>query len=152
MRNFLLRYALAAAILPLFPTGCATPEVASAGPPSPNIDAAVLPPKGITLVRDVNVSDQGGDKLELVAFAEPHYKMQEVMAVLWCRARDEAIRRKYDGWYAVSFRQAFSGTGNHRQAGIGVVQMFRGAPPPGKQRLKEMKNWCLEAPAAARNA
>jgi hypothetical protein len=115
-----------------------------------DIDGAALPPGGIQHVGAVAVSEEGGDRLRLVVVADRRYRVGDVMAVLWCRARAEAKARNYDGWYALSLRQAYSGAGTQRQAAIGVIQMFRGRPPQGRQTLAQMENWCLKAPSAAR--
>lgn len=129
--------------------GCANPGVQA---PSPsNLDAARIPGRGITAVSEVAVSDRPGDQLQLTAIASKKFKVTELMAVLWCRARQEAGSRKFDGWYAESLSQSFASGGGTQQA-VGVIKMFRGRPPEGKQTLAKQKNWCQDVPQAARNA
>jgi hypothetical protein len=126
-------------LLPL--AACGAPQ-----PPSPELTA---PARGIFTVAEVRARDLPDDQMELTAYASRSHKMQDLMAVLWCRARQEAVARRYNGWYAESFRQAFAAEGG-AQAAIGVVKMFRGPPPPGKETLARQKNWCNAVPAAAK--
>ncbi|MDX2264241.1 MAG: hypothetical protein NW215_04660 [Hyphomicrobiales bacterium] len=133
-------------LLPLLVlAGCGAPAPDRA--PELQFDPARFP-RGISTVASVQARDLPGDQIELTAYAAKSHKMQDLMAVLWCRARQEAVARRYDGWYAESFRQAFAAEGG-AQAAIGVVKMFRGPPPPGKETLARQKNWCSAAPRAA---
>lgn len=129
--------------------GCANPGVQA--PVGANLEAARIPGRGITAVSEVMVSDRPGDQLQLIAIANKKFKVTDLMAVLWCRARQEAGSRKFDGWYAESLSQSFASGGGTQQA-VGVIKMFRGAPPDGKQTLAKQKNWCQDVPQAARNA
>ncbi|MDZ4791770.1 MAG: hypothetical protein SGJ17_11300 [Hyphomicrobiales bacterium] len=131
-------------------TACANPGVQA--PTRNNLDAARIPGRGITAVAEVAVSDRPGDQLQLTAIASRKFKVTDLMAVLWCRARQETGARKYDGWYAESLSQSFAGSGGGTQQAVGVIKMFRGRPPEGKQTLAKQKNWCQDVPQAARNA
>ncbi len=130
--------------------GCANPGVQA--PSGVNLDAAKIPGRGISSMAEVTVSDRPGDQLQLTAIASRKFKVTDLMAVLWCRARQEAVARKYDGWYAESLSQSFAGSSGGAQQAVGVIKMFRGAPPEGKQTLAKQKNWCHDVPPAAKAA
>lgn len=131
-------------------SACANPGVQA--PAQNNLDAARIPGRGISSISEVAVSERPGDQLQLTAIASRKFKVTDLMAVLWCRARQEAGARKYDGWYAESLSQSFAGSGGGAQQAVGVIKMFRGRPPEGKQTLAKQKNWCQDVPTAARNA
>lgn len=141
---------LSAVYLALTLVGCANPSASPDG--TAPLDTARVPGRGISSVAEVAVSERPRDELQLVAIASAKFKVTDLMAVLWCRARQETAARKYDGWYAESLSQSFAGSGGGAQQAVGVVKMFRGGPPKGKQSLASQKNWCQDMPSAVKNA
>ena len=69
--------------------------------------------------------------------------------MVWCRAREEAVTRKYDGWYQDGIQQVSNGPGEP-QVAIATAHYFKGKPPEGKKTLKSEKSACKDVPAAAK--
>ena len=61
------------------------------------VDTSKMPHAGIFTVKDVVVTDQGQDTLRLAAATTNKFTFADLSAVIWCRAREEAVARKYDG-------------------------------------------------------
>jgi len=114
-----------------------------------SVDTSRMPEAGIFAVSDVIVTDQGGDTLRFAAASTGKFTFAELSAVVWCRARQEAIARKYDGWYQDAIQQISNGPDQPLTA-IATAHYFKGKAPPGKKTLKHEKDVCKEAPAAAR--
>jgi hypothetical protein len=136
-----------AAVLAL--AGCAgvtrdaAPEVSAA------VDTSKIPETGIFAVGDVVVTDQGGDTLRLAAAATEKFSFNDLSAVVWCRARQEAVSRKYDGWYQDGIQQIPGGPGEPQTA-VATAHYFKGKAPAGKKTLKHDKDPCKEVPAVAK--
>jgi len=128
---------------------------ACAGPaadPAPQInavDVSKMPQAGIFTVKDVVVTDQGQDTLKLAAATTNKFTFAELSAVVWCRAREEAVARKYDGWYQDNIQQVSNGP-SQPQVAIATAKFFKGKPPEGKQTLKKEKSPCNDVPAVAK--
>ncbi len=108
-----------------------------------------MPASGIFAVSDVIVTDQGGDTLRLAAASTDKFSFTELSAVVWCRAREEAVSRKYDGWYQDGIQQITNGP-DQPQTAIATAHYFKGKAPQGKKTLKHDKNPCKEVPATAK--
>jgi hypothetical protein len=141
----------------LFALPCAL-ALALAGCASSNIDqplqaAAVdtskMPQAGIFTVKDVVVTEQGPDTLRLAAATTNKFTFAELSAVVWCRAREEAVARKYDGWYQDGIQQISNGPGQP-QVAIATAHYFKGKAPEGKKTLKHEKSPCNEVPVVAK--
>jgi hypothetical protein len=149
MKEMMKRYALAcAAALAL--AGCAGTNLDQPAAPQANaVDLAAMPQTGIFTVKDVIVTDQGADTLRLAAAATNKYTFDQLSAVVWCRAREEAVSRKYDGWYQDGIQQISNGA-DQPQTAIATAHYFKGKAPEGKKTLKHDKNPCKEVPAVAK--
>ena len=113
------------------------------------VDTSKMPKSGIFTVKDVVVTDQGQDTLRLAAATTNKFTFADLSAVVWCRAREEAVARKYDGWYQDGIQQVSNGTGEP-QVAIATAHFFKGKPPEGKKTLKNEKSPCHDVPAAAK--
>ena len=113
------------------------------------IDTSKMPQAGIFTVKDVVVTDQGQDTLRLAAATTNKFTFADLSAVVWCRAREEAVARKYDGWYQDGIQQVSNGA-SEPQVAIATAHFFKGKPPEGKKTLKHEKSPCNEVPAAAK--
>jgi hypothetical protein len=113
------------------------------------VDTSKMPPAGIFAVKDVVVSEQGQDTLRLAAASTTKFTVAELSAVVWCRAREEAVTRKYDGWYQEGIQNVSNGPGQP-QTVIATARYFKGKPPEGKKTLKQEKSPCHEVPAVAK--
>ncbi len=145
-KAILLSSALALAI-----AGCTAQSSDQAGSfqASAAVDTTKMPQAGIFTVKDVVVTEQGEDTLRLAAATTNKFTFADLSAVVWCRAREEAVARKYDGWYQDGIQQISNGPGQP-QIAIATARYFKGAPPEGKKTLKQEKNPCAEVPAVAR--
>jgi hypothetical protein len=114
------------------------------------VDTSKMPTVGIFTVKDVVVTDQGDDTLRLAAASTTKFTFADLSAVVWCRAREEAVARKYDGWYQDGIQQVSNGPGQP-QIAIATARYFKGAAPEGKKTLKQEKNVCHEVPAPAKS-
>jgi hypothetical protein len=136
----------AAAVLLL--SGCASnsdqPALQAAA-----VDTAKMPQAGIFTVKDVVVTEQGKDTLRLAAATTNKFTFADLSNVVWCRAREEAVARKYDGWYQDGIQQVSNGP-DQPQVAIGTAHFFKGKAPEGKQTLKHEKSPCKDVPAAAK--
>jgi hypothetical protein len=108
-----------------------------------------MPEAGIFTVKDVVVTEEGQDTLQLRAATTNKFTFAQLSAVVWCRARQEAVARKYDGWYQDGIQQISNGPSNP-QIAIATAKFFKGKPPEGKKTLKQEKNPCSEIPAVAK--
>jgi hypothetical protein len=113
------------------------------------IDTTKMPQAGIFTVKDVIVTEQGENTLRLAAATTNKFTFAELSAVVWCRAREEAAARKYDGWYQDGIQQISDGP-SKPQIAIATAKYFKGKPPEGKKTLKQEKSPCAEVPAVAR--
>ncbi len=113
------------------------------------VDTAKMPAAGIFTVKDVVVTDQGQDTLRLAAATTTKFTFADLSAVVWCRAREEAVARKYDGWYQDGIQEISNGPSQPHVA-IATAHYFKGKPPEGKKTLKQEKNPCNDVPAVAR--
>ncbi|MFY9641223.1 MAG: hypothetical protein WCD20_02060 [Rhodomicrobium sp.] len=113
------------------------------------VDVSKMPQAGIFTVKDVVVTGQGPDTIRLAAASTGKFTFADLSAVVWCRARDEAVERKYDGWYQDGIQQISNGAGQPQTA-IATAHFFKGKAPEGKKTLKHDKNPCHEVPVAAR--
>jgi hypothetical protein len=113
------------------------------------VDTSKMPQAGIFTVKDVVVTEQAPDTLRLAAATTNKFTFAELSAVVWCRARQEAIARKYDGWYQDGIQQISNGP-SQPQIAIATAKYFKGKPPEGKQTLKKEKDPCREVPAVAK--
>ncbi len=113
------------------------------------VDVSKMPPAGIFTVKDVVVTEQGPDTLRLAAASTTKFTFDNLSAVVWCRARQEATARKYDGWYQDGIQQVSSGPGQP-QTVIATARFFKGKAPEGKKTLKNEKSPCHEVPAVAK--
>jgi hypothetical protein len=148
MKEMMKRYALAcAAALAL--AGCAGTNMDQPAAQANAVDLAAMPQTGIFTVKDVIVTDQGGDTLRLAAAATNKFTFDQLSAVVWCRAREEAVSRKYDGWYQDGIQQISNGA-DQPQTAIATAHFFKGKAPEGKKTLKHDKNPCKEVPAVAK--
>lgn len=143
----MIRFALPCAVA-LALAGCASnsdqPALQAA-----SVDTSKMPQSGIFTVKDVVVTDQGQDTLRLAAASTSKFTFADLSNVVWCRAREEAVARKYDGWYQDGIQQVSNGTGQPEVA-IATAHYFKGKPPEGKKTLKHEKNPCNDVPAAAK--
>ena len=143
MKRFAIPCAVAIAL-----AGCASnadqPSLQAAA-----VDTSKMPSTGIFTVKDVVVTDQGQDTLRLAAATTNKFTFDNLSAVVWCRAREEAVSRKYDGWYQDGIQQISNGPGQP-QVAIATAHFFKGKAPDGKKTLKHEKNPCNEVPAAAK--
>jgi hypothetical protein len=141
MTRFALACAAAVAI-----AGCAANNLDQT---AAAVDTSKMPQAGIFAVKDVVVSEQGQDTLRLAAATTNKFTFAELSAVVWCRAREEAVTRKYDGWYQDGIQQISNGPGQPQTA-IATARYFKGKPPEGKKTLKQEKSPCHEVPAVAK--
>ena len=113
------------------------------------VDTAKMPQAGIFTVKDVVVTEQGENTLRLAAATTNKFTFADLSAVVWCRAREEAVARKYDGWYQDGIQQVSNGPGQP-QVAIATAHFFKGKAPDGKKTLKQEKSPCVEIPAVAK--
>src|SRR6516165_9727820 len=99
------------------------------------VDTSKMPQAGIFTVKDVVVTDQGQDTLRLAAATTNKFTFADLSAVIWCRAREEAVARKYDGWYQDGIQQISNGA-SQPQVAIATAHFFKGKAPEGKKTLK----------------
>ncbi len=78
------------------------------------VDTSKMPQAGIFTVKDVVVTEQGQDMLRLAAATTNKFTFADLSAVVWCRAREEAVARKYDGWYQDGIQQSRTGQASRR--------------------------------------
>jgi hypothetical protein len=114
-----------------------------------DVDTSKMPQAGIFTVKDVVVTDQGQDTLRLAAATTTKFTFADLAAVVWCRAREEAVARKYDGWYQDGIQEISNGPSQPHVA-IATARYFKGKPPEGKKTLKQEQNPCKDVPAVAR--
>jgi hypothetical protein len=129
--------------------GCAGPNADQSPLQAASVDVSKMPQAGIFRVKDVVVTDQGQDTLRLAAATTTKFTFADLSAVIWCRAREEAVARKYDGWYQDGIQQISNGPGQP-QVAIATAHYFKGKAPEGKKTLKQEKSACHDAPAVAR--
>ncbi len=108
-----------------------------------------MPEAGIFAVKDVVVTEQAADTVRLAAAATNKFTFDQLSTVVWCRAREEAVARKYDGWYQDGIQQV-SNCPDQPQTAIATAHIFKGKAPEGKKTLKHEKNPCKEVPAVAK--
>jgi hypothetical protein len=108
-----------------------------------------MPHAGIFTVKDVVVTDQGQDTLRLAGATTNKFTFADLSAVIWCRAREEAVARKYDGWYQDGIQQISNGA-SEPQVAIATAHFFKGKAPEGKKTLKHEKSPCNDVPAVAK--
>ncbi len=141
-------FAIPCAALALALAGCASnadqPPLQAAA-----VDTSKMPQSGIFTVKDVVVTDQGQDTLRLAAATTNKFTFADLSAVVWCRAREEAVARKYDGWYQDGIQQVSNGP-DQPQVAIATAHYFKGKPPEGRKTLKHEKSQCNEVPAVAK--
>jgi hypothetical protein len=113
------------------------------------VDVSRMPQSGIFGINDVVVTDQGGDTLRLAAAATNKFTFDQLSTVVWCRAHEEAVSRKYDGWYQDGIQQISNGP-DQPQTAIATAHFFKGKAPKGKKTLKHDKNPCKDVPSAAK--
>jgi len=113
------------------------------------VDTSKMPQAGIFAVKDVVVTEQGQDTLRLAAATTNKFTIDQLSAVVWCRAREEAVARKYDGWYQDGIQKISNGPGQP-QTVIATARYFKGTPPEGKKTLKQEKSPCHGVPAVAK--
>jgi hypothetical protein len=113
------------------------------------VDTSKMPQAGIFTVKDVVVTEQAPDTLRLAAATTNKFTFADLSAVIWCRAREEAVTRKYDGWYQDGIQQISNGPGQPQTA-IATARYFKGKAPEGKKTLKHEKSPCHEVPAVAK--
>src|SRR5208282_5374242 len=87
-----------------------------------------MPQAGIFAVKDVVVTEQGPDTLRLAAATTNKFTFADLSAVVWCRAREEAVARKYDGWYQDGIQQISNGP-SQPQVAIATARYFKGKAP-----------------------
>ena len=95
------------------------------------------------------MTEEGPDTLRLAAATTNKFTFAELSDVVWCRAREEASARKYDGWYQDGIQQISNGP-SQPQVAIATAKFFKGKPPEGKKTLKQEKSPCSEIPAVAK--
>ncbi|MGO9171169.1 MAG: hypothetical protein ACLP7P_04285 [Rhodomicrobium sp.] len=137
-----------AAVLAL--AGCAGTNMDQPGAQANAVDVTKMPQAGIFTVKDVVVTEQGPDTIRLAAATTNKFTFADLSAVVWCRAHDEAVARKYDGWYQDGIQQISNGPGQPQTA-IATARLFKGKAPEGKKTLKHDKNPCHEVPAVAKS-
>jgi len=128
--------------------GCAS-NADQASLQAATVDTSKMPKAGIFTVKDVVVTDQGQDTLRLAAATTNKFTFADLSAVVWCRAREEAVARKYDGWYQDGIQQISNGPGEP-QVAVATAHFFKGKPPEGKKALKQEKSPCKDVPVAAK--
>mgnify|MGYP005823699671 CR=1 FL=1 len=143
-RRFVLSFPLALAV-----AACAAQNADQPPMLSSDLDTSKMPAAGIFTVKDVVVTDQGQDTLRLAAATTTKFTFADLSAVVWCRARQEAVARKYDGWYQDGIQEISNGP-NQPHVAIATARYFKGKPPEGKKTLKQDKNPCNDVPAVAR--
>ncbi len=111
------------------------------------VDTAKMPQAGIFTVKDVVVSDQGQDTVRLAAATTNKFTFAELSSVVLCRAHEETVSRKYDGYYQDGIQQV---SYNGGQQAVATVHFFKGKAPEGKKTLKQEKNPCREVPEVAK--
>ncbi len=142
------RFALLCVAAALLLAGCAS--VPDQPPPqAAAVDTTKMPAAGIFTVKDVVVTDQGGDTLRLAAATTNKFTFADLSNVVWCRAREEAVARKYDGWYQDGIQQVSNGP-DQPQVAIATAHYFKGKAPEGKKTLKHEKSPCHDIPAVAK--
>ncbi len=107
-----------------------------------------IPLSGIQSVSNVVVASAGTDAFVLTAAADSQHSFQDIIAVLYCRAKRHARANQFDGWFPVNVRQKSAGADNAPLVGEVTVQMYNGDPPEGKKPVT--KDWCKLVPAEAR--
>lgn len=128
---------------------CAGTNLDQPGVQANAVDVSKIPQAGIFTVKDVAVTEEGQDTLRLAAASTNKFTFADLSAVVWCRAREEAVSRKYDGWYQDGIQQTSNGPGQP-QTVIATARYFKGKAPEGKKTLKHEKNPCREVPAVAK--
>ena len=144
MKRFALSCAAAFAL-----AGCAGTTMDQSALQASAVDVSKMPQAGIFTVKDVVVTEEGPDSLRLAAATTNKFTFADLSAVVWCRARQEAVARKYDGWYQDGIQQVSNGP-SQPQTAIATARYFRGKAPEGKKTLKHEKNPCRDVPAAAK--
>jgi len=129
--------------------GCAGTNMDQPAVQANAVDVSKMPQAGIFTVKDVVVTDQGVDTIRLAAASTNKFTFADLSAVVWCRAREEAVARKYDGWYQDGIQQISNGPAQPQTA-IATAHFFKGKAPEGKKTLKHEKNPCHEVPAVAK--
>ncbi len=145
----MMKYLALSCAAALAVAGCAGTNMDQSAVQANAIDVSKMPQAGIFTVKDVVVTDQGQDTLRLAAATTNKFTFADLSAVVWCRAREEAVTRKYDGWYQDGIQQISNGPGQPQTA-IATARFFKGKAPEGKKTLKQEKNPCHEAPAVAK--
>ncbi len=136
-----------AAVLAL--AGCSGTSLDRPAAQANAVDVSKMPQAGIFTVKDVVVTEQGPDTVRLAAATTNKFTFADLSAVVWCRAREEAAVRKYDGWYQDGIQQISNGPGQPQTA-IATAHFFKGKAPEGKKTLKQEKSPCHEVPAVAK--
>ncbi len=144
MKRFALTCAAALALV-----GCAGTNLDQSAVQANAVDVSKMPQAGIFTVKDVVVTEQAPDMLRLAAASTNKFTFADLSAVVWCRAREEAVARKYDGWYQDGIQQISNGP-SQPQTAIATARFFKGKAPEGKKTLKHDKNPCHEVPAVAK--
>lgn len=129
--------------------GCAGTNLDQPTMQAASVDVSRMPQAGIFTVKDVVVTEQGPDTLRLAAATTDKFTFAQLSSVVWCRAREEAVARKYDGWYQDGIQQISNGPGQPQTA-VATAHYFKGKAPEGKKTLKHEKNPCREVPAVAK--
>ncbi len=107
-----------------------------------------IPLTGIQSVSSVVVAPAGTGTYVLTAAADAQHSFQDIIAVLYCRAKRHARSNQFDGWFPVNVRQKSTGSANSPLVGEVTVQMYNGDPPEGKKPVT--KDWCKLVPVGAR--
>jgi Zn finger protein HypA/HybF involved in hydrogenase expression len=141
MKNLMIGAALCAIL-----AACNTPQAQTeAGLQVPNL---AVPAGGITPVKDVIVTPRENDTVEFTAAANGTFKIEQVTAVMWCRAAQYAKANKIPDWRPLKTEPLRPATADAPMIARGLVQMVKN-PAPGAGR--QTKDWCREAPRAAQS-
>ncbi|MGO9483529.1 MAG: hypothetical protein ACLPX9_02935, partial [Rhodomicrobium sp.] len=114
--------------------GCAGTNLDQPSAQANAVDVSRMPQTGIFAVKDVVVTEQGGDTLKLAAAATNKFTFDQLSSVVWCRAHEEAVARKYDGWYQDGIQQISNGA-DQPQTAVATAHFFKGKAPEGKKTL-----------------
>lgn len=105
------------------------------------------PPAGITFVDDVVMQDLGPDFIQFEAVGSSRFSMNDMLAVVYCRAIAHQEEKAYSAW-GVEAVQRIAGSRSYSPQIVTASVKFYNEPIPADVK-PVTADWCAELPAEA---
>jgi len=114
---------------------------------APSLGLADVPAGGITKISDVKIKPSGGGNIQFEGVSSSDFTMEDVMAVLYCRAGAYQVEKGFSARQVEALERQSTNNPATPQIVIAVLSFYKDSVPAGVKPMTS--DWCDKVPEAA---